>query len=79
MSMSLDQLNKLARSVDVEYFNPTFDPTITVAVVRDRETGAVWTSESRPDDPEMFSAAYGKQRALMTALYRAVTTKPEAK
>lgn len=52
----------------VEYFNPTFDPTITVAVVL-LDDDILLMSDSRPEDGHPFDAQFGRERALFTALY----------
>lgn len=74
----LDHLIKVAEQIDsVAYFNPPFDPLITIAVVRlkddeDPKWGLLLISDSRPEDDAHFDAEYGRARALHTALWRRV-------
>lgn len=71
-----DQVIEAAEQIDsVAYFNPPFDPLITIAVVRmkddeDPRFGCLRISDSRPEVDADFDAEYGRARALHTALWR---------
>lgn len=72
MTSLQEHVDELRENVDVEFFNPTFDPTVTVAVVRERETGRITLSDSRPENGHEFDPEYGRDRAFYTALCRIV-------
>lgn len=69
MPAEVDQVRTAAEQVEcVEFLNPSFDPLVTIAVVRFEDTGALRISDSRPEEDWAFDAEFGKARALYTAL-----------
>ncbi len=59
----------VAEIAGLEFFTPSFDPTITVAIVLTKD-GNIGLSFSRPDDGCVYDESYGRLRALQTAAYR---------